>query len=806
VGAQHRIPNDFDYPAVISSNAMRIDLFHLMRTFRQSPAGAMAAVLTLALTLGAGTAIFAVVDAVLLTPPPYANPDALVTLAETPLDEPAGAPRAISMATLDAWRDRAQSLAAIEAFDPTNLTLTGLGAAERTRATDVTPGFLPLLGVTSAMGRGFDSDDVGRPVVIVSHAFWRSTLAGDAGVVGRTITLGGQPHTIVGVLPERFFFALDVSDIWRPLARPSSPEARGGMRVRAVGRLAAHVSPASLANVLNDVSRASTPSSLAIVTPLMSAIAGGSTYTLGLLASGAALAMLIAFINLAGLLMVRSIDRGRELAVRSALGARRIEIARQLVVEALVLVAVGTLAGALLALWLTPAVGRLALQQFGGIANQDVVASWRAIGAVPIVAVVCGWVCGVMTALVASRRNVADILRRGTTAAPRERWLRRAFVTGVVALACVLLVSVMLVGRSLMTVLAVNPGFVSDGVMTASIAPPPARYPTVDHLVSFYSTLERELEQRLGARTVATVDELPLNNDRGRGLVAVRDTDPAREAVIRTASSAYFDVMRIPVRAGRGFERSDDGVAPPRVVLSESLAARLFPRESAVGRQIRLVARDTSAEVIGIVGDVKHRSLDEPTLPTLYLSQWQFPSRGSQLVLRSTRSNADALAVAREEAGQLDGDLPVYGPRSMAAVVAMSPGVPARRVLTAAFLGFALLAVALGAIGLFGLIAHDVASRRAELALRMALGAHPTHLMNATLGQSAIIVGVGVLAGSVLSYWASRILSSVVPNTSIDVVSVTAAAAILLVAGTAAVLPVARRASRTDPLIVLRGN
>ncbi len=428
--------------------AMRIDLFHLVRVLRRSPASAAAAVLTLALTLGAGASIFAVVDAVLLTPPPFADPDALVTIGETPRDAPTEAPRAIGYATLDAWRGRTGSLATIEAFDPTNLTLTGFGSAERTRATDVTPGFLALLGASPIIGRGFTPDDVGRPVVIVSADFWREKLNGDPRAIGREIVLGGQRHTIVGVLPERFSFALDVSDIWRPLPMTPAQAARAGLRVRAVARLAPNVSSESLATALDEISRTSTPPAQAAVTRMSTAISGGSARTLGLLAAAAALAILIAFTNLAGLLIVRSIDRGRELAVRTALGAHRFEIARQLVVEAVAIVAAGTMAGVLLAFWLTPEVGQL-LQPFGGIAGRDVTVSWRVIGAVAMLAAVCASLCGLLPAVMASRRDVADTLRRGATAAPRERWLRRAFVTAVVSIAFVLLVSVSLVGRSL---------------------------------------------------------------------------------------------------------------------------------------------------------------------------------------------------------------------------------------------------------------------------------------------------------------------------------------------------------------------
>src|SRR5580765_2220912 len=217
---------------------MRLDLFHLSRSIRRSPASAAAAVLTLSLTIGAGASIFSVVDAVLLAPPPFRNPGALVIAGEVPLNEPAATSRAVTYATFEAWRTHAGSLAALEAFDGTNLTLTELGAAERISATDVTPGFLTLLGVAPARGRTFDADDVGQPVVIVSDAFWRGRLAADPTVLGRTIVLGNRPHTIVGVLPERFFFALDASDIWRPIPVAPAQAARTGYRVQVTARLA----------------------------------------------------------------------------------------------------------------------------------------------------------------------------------------------------------------------------------------------------------------------------------------------------------------------------------------------------------------------------------------------------------------------------------------------------------------------------------------------------------------------------------------------------------------------------------------
>jgi len=786
---------------------MLVDLLHLLRNLRRAPASAVAAALTLSLTLGAGASIFAVVDAVLLTPPPFANPDELFVVGEIPIDDAAATPRAVGYATFEAWRERAGSMAALEAFDGTNLTLTGRDSPARVSAANITPGFLALLAVAPMLGRSFEPGDAGQPVAIVSHAFWRSTLAAEPGAIGRTIVLGGRAHTIVGVLPERFFFALSACDIWRPFPVTPAAAVRQGYRVRAIARLARPLAAPAVAAALDDVSRTSLPPARAIATPITTAIAGGATGMLGVLGGAVVLAMLIAFTNLTGLLLVRTIDRRRELAVRSALGATRAEIARQLLFESAALVAIGTAGGVLIALWTTPAVARLALEQFGDIASREVAVSWRVIGAVSMAAAACALLCGLIPAVIAARGMIADVLRAGATPPPRERTLRRVFVSGEVALAFVLLVAMTLVGRSLFGVLRVNPGFDVRGLLTMHVALPAAGYDSGGRVASFYSTLQTALEPRLGPRAIAIVDEIPLTGDRGRSLVSERPTAIGREAVVRSASPGYFETMRIPLVSGRAFDRGDNASAPPRVVVSESLQARLFPGEQAIGRQLWLAAPSQAAQIVGVVGDVKHRALDDDFLPTVYFSALQAPSHSSIVVVRSSRPDADAIATVREEVARLDPNLPVYTVQSMERIVAASPGVPARRVLTAAFTGFAALAVVLGALGLFGVAAHDVASRRAELALRIALGADPTRILAATLGQGAVMIGAGLLVGAVLSIWTSRALGSAVLATSqLDLASVAAPAVILIVAGACAILPVARRAARTDPLITLRAE
>jgi predicted permease len=647
-------------------------------------------------------------------------------------------------------------------------------------------------------------------VVILTHGLWHTKLAADPAALGRQIVLGGRAHTVVGVLPEQFAYPLDQVDLFRPLplppANPADLEARAGYRVGVMARLAGNASSRDLAAALDEVSRRSLPPSQAVARPIMVRIARGSTRTLGLLAGAAALASLIAFANLAGLLLLRSIDRRRELAVRTALGARRSEIAQQLVLEAEALVAIGIAGGVLLAMWLTPVVGRLALEPFGDLANREVAASWRVMGVVAVVAAVCAGLCGLLPASVAARNHVVDVLARGVTPAPRELGLRRVFASGVIALACVLLVSLTLVGRSLRNVLNVNPGFDAHGVLTLPLL---VQYPNPER-ASFFSSLHSALEARMGPRTVSVINELPLTNDGGREFVRIRPTEPVLEVVLREAGTAYFDVMRIPVVAGRPFDARDTATAPPRVVVSQSLAAQWFAGEQPIGRQIVLGPgpRAPIAEIIGIAGDVKHRSLDaEGFWPTVYTSAWQEASGSMILVVRSQRPAADVVAVVREEVARLDRDVPVQAVRSMDDVAAASPGVPARRVLTATFMGFALLAIVLGAIGLFGVVAHDVASKRAELALRLALGADPMHILMRTVGQGALMIGVGLVVGGVLSIWAARALSGFVFATGrFDLLNLAVAAVVLMAVGAVAVLPAALRAARTDPVSVLRSE
>ena len=575
-----------------------------------------------------------------LTPPPVTDPGALVVLAEIPAGNAAASPRAAAYSTFEEWRARAAPLASMEAFDGTNLTLTELGAAERLQAMNVTTGFLALLGASPALGRTFAPEDDGLPLVVISHAFWRSRLGGAQSAVGQQIVLGGQPHTVVGVLPERFTFGLETANLWRPFPAAPGTAARAASRVSVVARLGAARVAADLAAVLDEVSGRATPPSRVIATPFATAVSGRARAPLAILAGAAAFALFVAFTNLAGLLMVRAMDRRRELAVRTALGARRFEIARQLLLEALVLAAAGVAGGLLLALWTTPAVGQLAIEQFGGSANRAVEVNGRGIATVSLLAFVCAGFCGAAPAFAASRPDVVDVLRRGATAPPRDRRLRRVLVAGEVAVAFVLLVSLALLGRSLLTVSRTNPGFDPEDVLTLQVSLPSAHYDSAVRVTGFYASLRAALTERLGAGSASIVDEIPLSGGRGVTLVSAGPTQAGLEAMVRSADVAYFDVMRIPILSGRGFDLTDTPSAPPRAVISESLASALFPGESPIGRRVRLRPSLQTADIIGVVGDVRQRALDEPPTPAVYLPGTQAPSNSSIVVVRSQRPDA----------------------------------------------------------------------------------------------------------------------------------------------------------------------
>jgi len=771
------------------------------RVVRVGPAGSAAAILTIGLTIGVGTAIFAVVDRILLTPPPYRDPDALVTIGEVTRDAPTTAPRPVTAGTFAEWRRSHGSLfAALEAFDPTNLTLSGLGLPERISATIATPDFFAMLGVTPIEGRTFTERDRGVPVVIIAESFQRSHFSA-ADALGRSIVLNGQPHEIIGILPPAFTFGLDRSEVWLPMPAVADTD-----RLRVVGRLAASSTPASTAVALNSAS-ANTPATMRfVVTSLRSALTGSAAVALPAVLAAACLAVVLAMLNLAGLLLARLLDRQREFAVRAALGARKRDLLGEVLAEAHVLVTSGAALGILLASTLTPIAGRLVTEQLGRTEGAELAISWRAIVALVVSSLVCAWGAGAIPGVRATRQRIGS-LGRAIGDRHRDGYGRRLLVAGELALACVLVASLLAVGQSLRRLSGIDPGFVATGIVAMGVSPSAVDYPDTSSLRRFYQQLDEALRLRLGPGTTAFIDELPLTHDRGRATVRPEGLDRPEEAVIRAASAGYFALLGIPVVAGREFDHADTVTAPPRAIVSKSLVARLFPDSDAVGRTIQVDGRSTPFEIVGVASDVKLRSLDDPDVPTIYFSLSQMPSRSTAIVLRTDRGTAEAVATVRETAAGLDPLLPIARGSLLSEAVARSPGVPVRRLLQISFAAFAALALVVAGLGVFGSMSYDVTRRRHELALRLAVGASPIALLRRVLASALALAALGLGIGGVLLVPAMHALRSALVDVEPGQPAILAAvAAIMVILSTAAALPPARRAARTDPMAVLRGE
>ncbi|HUE84541.1 MAG TPA: FtsX-like permease family protein [Vicinamibacterales bacterium] len=780
---------------------MLSDLRYAWRSLRRSPASAIAAVVSLAVALGLGTTIAAVVDRTLLAPLPFPDPEMLVVAGEVPIDEPGASPRGVSMATFEAWRARAATAVQLEPYDPVNVTLSSSEQPERLSATAATPGLLRLLGVTPRMGRLFG--DAEGPVIVVSDDFWRRHLHADPHPLGKAIVLGGQPHIIVGVLPPAFEFPLNRSSLWLPLM---IGDLDGGTRVRLLGRLQPGVSVTSTLALLDERPGATPESTRAAVRPLQTILAGSAQTAMPLLLMAALLAVTLTAANLSGLLMLRTMDRSRELAVRAALGATRGQIARQVLFESHLIVACGTAAGALLALWTAPAAVQLASDSLGATVNTS--SNWRAFGALAAMAVACAWLCAAVPAISAvKRRRAIAAGRELASASGRDILVRRALVIGEVTIAFVLVAAMLLVGRSLQRLTSVSPGFDAARVLVARMSLPAPQYRDAAAVSTFYSQLDSALGARLGEGSVAIVDELPLTGDRGRTLAGLARDSASLDAVARVAGPRYFRVLGIPLIDGREFTASDDGRAPARVIVSRRTAERLFGDGRAAGRTLWVHALSGPAEIIGVVADVKHRALDEGDVPTVYFSALQQPSRSNHIVMRTSGDPADALQILRAEARRLDPRLPVYSPGALADVVAASPGVSLRRVVATTFSAFALLAMIIAAVGVFGVVAHDVSRRRLELALRLALGADPRRLQRGIVMQAVAMLAPGVAGGMLVWFALAPGLRAVLyetslsdPTTFIVVIAVLACCAL-----GAAAIP-ARQVARTSPFPALRGE
>jgi putative ABC transport system permease protein len=793
------------------------DLRYAIRRLAKSPGFALVAVGALALGIGANTAIFSVVNSVLLRPLPYPAPEQLVQLWESRPQQ--NMPRVeIAPHEFLAWADQCQSFQRLAATDVAQYNLTGRGEPERVTGALVTAGYFPLLGAAPAHGRAFLEEE-DRPgsdnVVVLGHELWRSRFSSDPSVVGQTVSLDGVACTVVGVLPRGFRLPGGAA-LARPIAFGSEDRARPGNHfLNVFGRLKDGVTLAQAeaemaavaARVEQSLGGTNVGHQVAVVS-LHEQVVGGARTSLLVLLGAVALVLLIACANVANLLLARAAARRREVAVRAALGASRWRIVRQLLAESLLLAGLGGALGLLLAVWgvdLLVGLDPTGVQRAG-----EVTLDWRVLAFTFGLSLVTGLLFGLAPALQASKADLVESLKEGGRSGQglaRSR-LRGALVVAEVALTLVLLVGAGLLLKSFGRLLAVDSGLDPHNVLTMDVALPPAKYAEPQRITAFYEQLLQEAAALPGVRAAGAVSVLPLAGDDNSNFVQIEGRAPlppgqAMRAGRRNVSVDYFRAIGIPVRRGRVFTPADTAEAQRVLVINEAMARSFFAGEDPVGQRVRTGDKSPWVEVVGVVGDVRHRGLDVDTRPEMFFPQLQTPSRQMTLVVRAA-GDPEALAVPlRERVRAIDRDQPVGNVKTMEAW--LSESVASRR-FSAAVLGvFAAVAAGLAALGLYGVVSYSVAQRTHEIGLRVALGARPRDVLRLVIGQGMLLTLVGTAVGVAAALALTRVMSGLLFGVGATDAGVFVTVPLLLaaVALLACYVP-ARRATKVDPMIALR--
>jgi predicted permease len=797
------------------------DLRYAVRQLIKHPAFTATAVLTLALGIGANSAIFSVVESVLLRSLPYHDPDRLVMLWEDHSQE--SAPRSpfapANYTDLQAQTGSFESLGAIYPYSTVNLT--GVGEPEQLRLLRVSADLFPTLGVTARLGRTLlpaDDRPGGPNVVVLTDGFWRSRFGADTGAVGRSVTLGGEPYTIVGVMPPGFALPTWSGDLIVPLGLDERTSQLRAVRfLSLVGRLKPGVSlprlNAELATIAGRIAAAHPETNTGVgitVLPVQQAVVGDVRPVLMVLLGAVAFVLLIACANVANLLLARAAGRGREMAVRAALGAARGRLVRQLLTESLLLAAAGAAGGLLLAGWGIGWLHRLSALDVPRIA--DVAIRWPVVAFATGAAILTGVAMGLIPALHAVGRQLAEALREGSRTAAgghARRRARSALLVSQVALAVVLLVGAGLMVRTLRRLLDVDPGVQVDRAVTIGVRVGGPRYQDPLATIGFYDQLTDRLAALPGVQAVGAISVLPFGTSgptTGLRFVSRAPTEgPPPEAEYRSVTPGYFASMGIPLVAGRFFERPDRSDSTRPVLVSRTFATLYFPGATAVGQRVRLGPNPMAlpCTIVGVVGDVRDLGLGAPPRPDIYVLAAQSPSAAMSLVLRAAGDPAALVAPARAVIRALDPDVPISRVTTLRELVGASV---ARTRYAGSLLGaFAALALVIAVIGIYGVMSYLVTQRDKELGVRIALGAKSRDILRLVLREgvrlSALGAGIGLLAALGTTRAMGKLLYGVSPADPVTYAGVTLllAAAVLI----ACYVP-SRRATRADPMVALR--
>jgi predicted permease len=815
------------------------DVRYALRALRRNPAFTAIAVLTLALGIGANTALFSVVNGVLLRPLPYADPDRLMSIRNTWADNsnPLTATTSISPAEYFDYLDRLTAFESFGVYASNTLSLTGDGDPELVPAMFMTAGAVKALGVNAAVGRVFTADeDVPRlNIGMLSYGLWQRRFGGSRDVIGRTIQIDGQPMIVVGVMPDGFRVPSQLSDtdpaqlfIAFGFSRDNI-SIRGSHYLSGIGRLrpgrtlaqgradVAAIASRFPADFPNDYPARMNFAGTAL--PLLESVVGQIRPTLLVLLGAVGFVLLIACANVASLLLSRTEGRRREMAVRTALGAGRRRLMRQLLVESVVLSVTGGIAGigvAILGTRLLTALHPPNIPRIDAI-GVDVRVLVFALG----VSTLVGVLFGLLPAITATRLDVQSMLReggRGGSVGGRQG-ARRTLVISEVAIALVLLVGAGLMTRSFMQLLSVDPGYRVDHVLTVPITLPQARYAEAERVIGFYRDLSRRVAGLPGVASVGAVAGVPLVSGRGDIGISIEGRalapgEARRRADWQVVTPGYFKAIGMRLLRGREIEETDLENTPGVVVINETLAKKYWPNEDPIGQRFTLggKAGPGMVTIVGIVGDVRQASLASTPEPEMYLAHTQFRFWGGggilrelTMVVRTVGDPAASSKAVRSEVAAIDPQLPVGDLRTMEQLRGESVSQP--RFLMFLFSAFSTVALAIAVIGIYGVIAYSVAQRRKEIGIRVALGARPSSVAGMVVRQGMGMAAIGIAAGLVLAFGVTRFLSGILfAVTPTDPITLAVVAITLAVAALLACYVPARRATRTDPVEVLRAE
>ena len=800
--------------------AFQQDIKHAFRVLAKQPGVTFVAILTLALGIGANSAIFSAVNAVLLRPLPYDEPDRLVTLwekrpAEGVLDN------VVSPADFVDWSKMATSFESMAAMLSVPADLTGVGEPVRLVAGVVTPRFFDVLRVKALLGRGFTTDEgiVGKHrVVMLGYKLWTTRFGSDGGVVGRPLSLNGVPHQVVGVLPETFEFPDDTIEIWAPMPLEglSEPLPRASHQYFVYARLKDGVSLEQARTDMDRVGKlleqqypATNRGHGAWAVSLEDRLKTPVRRSLLLLLGAVAFVLLIACVNVANILLAKAAGRRREMAVRAAVGAGRARLAGQMLTESVVLALLGGAAGLFVAWWGIALLRQITPQGVPLLGLSHLRLEPRVVAFTAGLSLLTGVLFGFLPAWHLAGQDVNVSLKDGgRSPGGVRRTLRVALVVSEIALASLLLVAAGLTLRSFQSVLNLPPGFQTKGILTANVVLPASRYREDAALLTGFNRIEEKLRGLPGARPVGATTALPLSARDGRRGVGIEGRTPTPDAPTRAHPRAvtpgYFQAIGITLLSGRPFTAADSATSPKVAIVNETMARRYWPGASPVGKRIRFSDPVDWIDVVGVVADVKHWGFEAPVNPEVYLPLPQYLSRGVTFVVAADGDPASLAPAVRERVRGFDPDLPLSGLKTMEEVASVS--VASRRAGMLLLAVFGALALVLAAAGIHGVMSHLVALRTAEIGVRMTLGATPAAVMGMVLREGTVqaLIGLAIgLSGGVLLMRTFRsMLFGIEPA---DPMTLSVVGLGLLTTAIAACVLPARKAMRIDPVNAVRG-